>query len=225
MGLLKDIGNAISNVASKAVSVVSEVVSTIGKNVVEKSVEFLKVATQTLQVVTKVVESIAQQLNIIKAEDNVEDLGDKSLRAEKTSKEFEVRRDYIDYLKNEIKSQGKEELEKLTPQERLARRVIGTSILSKAIEEEYSTEISVGFWEKAIQAGLSSQEIQELITKFTDVGIKPEEFVKYLNKELSFKEEDTIECVLLESYKQLEPQANTKELEEKILSMQRKTKV
>jgi acyl carrier protein len=222
MGFWGSVWSGIKSVAKAAVEVVTTAVKEVGKALVEKATEYLNLGIDALQKVVGVVETIAKALGIIKPEDDSEDLGDRAMRAEKTIEDFDTTRDYINYLKQEIRAKTKDELEKLSPEERLARKALGTSILSKAIEEEFDTSIPVEFWEKATKAGLGSKEIQEILQKFKDVGIEPSQFVKYLKRELNIKDEDKIEDVLVDAYRNLEPNANQKEIEEKILSMQRK---
>ena len=214
--------SGLSSFVSKAVSVVTSVAKSIGKALVEKATEYLNLGIDALQKVVGVVETIAKALGIIKPEDDSEDLGDRAMRADKKIEDFDSTRDYINYLKQEIRAKTKDDLEKLSPQERLARKALGTSILSKAIEEEFDTSIPTEFWEKATKAGLGSKEIQEILQKFKDVGIEPAQFVKYLKKELNIKDEDKMEDTLIDTYKNLEPNASEKEIEEKVLGMQRK---
>jgi hypothetical protein len=222
MGFWGSIWSGIKSVAKVAVDIVKSTVKEVGKVLVEKATDFLKIGVEALQTVLNVVETIAKSLGIIKQEDNNEDLGDRAMRAEKNIEDFDSTRDYINYLREEIKAKTKDEFERLSPEERLARRALGASILSKAIEEEFDTKIPIEFWEKAIKLGLDSKEIEEILEKFKSVGIKPEEFIKYLKRELNIQDEDKIENSLIDAYKNLEPNATQEELEEKILSMQRK---
>jgi|GEM_PF-4781929 len=214
--------SGLCSFVSKAVSVVTSAVKSVGKVLVEKATEYLNLGIDALQKVVGIVETIAKALGIIKPEDDSEDLGDRAMRSEKTIEDFDSTRDYINYLRQEIRAKTKDELEKLSPQERLARKALGTSILSKAIEEDFNTSIPVEFWEKAIKAGLGDKEIQEILQKFQDVGIEPTQFVKYLKRELNIKDEDKMEDTLIDTYKNLEPNASDKEIEEKILGIQRK---
>jgi acyl carrier protein len=218
MGLFSAIGSFIS----KAVSVVTDTVKSVGKALVKKATDFLKLGIDTLQKVVGVVETIAKALGIVTPEDNIEDLGDRAIRADKKIEDFESTRDYINYLKQEIRAKKVDELEKLSPEERLARKTLGASILSQAIEEEFNTSIPVEFWDKATKAGLGAKEIHEILQKFKDVGVKPNQFVRYLKRELDLRDEDKMEDTLIDVYKKLEPDATEKEIEEKILNMQRK---
>ncbi len=223
MGFWGSVWSGITSVVKSAVDVVSSTVKSVGGFLVEKAKEFLKVEMETLKLIVKVVENVAKALGIIKPEDDSEDLGDRAMRADKKIEDFDSTREYIEYLRNNIKAKSKEEIERLSPEERLARRALGTSILSKSIEEEFDTKIPVEFWAKVAKVGLSGTEIQNILDKFRDVGIKPEDFVKYLKKELKIEDEDKMEDTLLKAYMKLEPNATQRELEEKVLSMQRRT--
>jgi acyl carrier protein len=201
---------------------ITSVAKSVGKLLTEKATEFLRVGIETFNLIVKVVENVAKALGIIKPEDDSENLGDRAMRADKKIEDFDSTRDYIEYLRNEIKAKSKEEIERLSPEERLARRALGTSILSKSIEEEFDIKIPVEFWAKVAKVGLSGVEIENILKKFKDVGIEPEKFVKYLKRELKIEDEDKLEDTLLKAYMKLEPNISQKELEEKILSMQRR---
>ncbi len=105
---------------TSAVDVVSSTVKSVGGFLVEKAKEFLKVEMKILKLIVKVVENVAKALGIIKPEDDSEDLGDRAMRADKKIEDFDSTRDYIEYLRNEIKAKSKDEIERLSPEERLA---------------------------------------------------------------------------------------------------------
>jgi len=213
------IWDSLCSLASKAVEVVSSVVKSVGKAIVEKTTEFLTVATKTLELINSVVEFIAKKLGIIEDKDSAEDLGDRAMRAEKTEEDFNSTSDYIEYLKKEIEAKKPEELEKLSPEERLARVAMGTAMLSKAIEEKTSLEIPVSFWKDAVEAGLSGEEIDLMLKKFKEAGIAPADFSKYLRRELDFKDSYKFDNVLIEEYKELEPTLSSEEIEEKVINL------
>ncbi len=214
--------DSLSNFISKGIDIVKDVGKAVGKVIVERSIEFLKTGTQILKLVTSVIETVAKELDIIKPEDNIEDLGDRAMRADKKIEDFENTTEYINYLKYAIKPKPRDEFERLSPEERVARRALGASILSKAIEEKYDMKIPVEFWAKATRVGLNDKEIQGILQKFKDVGIEPEQFVRYLEKELEMKNEDKVENVLVEVYKKIAPNMSLKEIEERVLSLPRK---
>jgi hypothetical protein len=220
MGFFSSLGNAISSVVSSAVSVVSNAVKTIGNAVVETAEKFLDMGIEKLEKVGKVIEKIAKVLGIIKPEEKVEDIGDRAMRSDKKPEDFDSTNDYIEYLRENIRAASKEELEARPLEERLARRSVGNALLSKAIGEKKSFEIPVEFWKETVSLGLDAKEIDTFLTKFQNAGIAPSEFLKYLKRELDLKEESKIDSALVDAYKELEPEADIKEIEEKVVRMQ-----
>jgi hypothetical protein len=210
------------SVASAAVSVVSSAISSIGSRIVESANSFLRAGARFLDTVSDIMEGIAKKLGIIEEKDNAEDLGDRAMRADKKMEDFESAKEYIEYLKKEISQTPKEELEKLPPNERLARRAVGNAILSKALQENMKMEIPVDFWVEAVKAGLSGKEIDEMLKRFKEAGIKPADFVKYLKKELSSKEEEKMDSFLVDTFREIEPEASLKEIEERVFDLQRR---
>ena len=218
MGFFSSLWEGVKSLASKAVSVVTSSVKKVGEVIVEGAKKFLEIEIEKLEVVKDILETIAKALGIIKPEENVEELGDKAMKAEKKPEEFDSINQYIDYLRTQIHS-SKKELEKLAPEERLARVSIGSALLSKAIEEKKSLEIPVEFWDEAVRLGLSAKEIDEYLNKFKQAGVKPEEFLKYLKRELNINDEEKVESALINAYKELEPNLDIKDIEEKVISL------
>ena len=219
MGFWSSVGSAISSAFSGAVNIVSKAVTAVGTVLVETAKKFLEIGAEKLNQIVEVLEVIAKALGIIKPEEDAEELGDKAMKADKKPEDFDSINAYIDYLRTEIQS-AKKDLETLTPEERLARRAVGCTILAKAIEEKKSLEIPVEFWKEAIRVGLNAKEIDEFLTKFKNVGIAPSDFVKYLKRELASKEESKMDSVLIQAYKELDPSINKKEIEEKVVRLQ-----
>jgi len=206
---------------SSVVSVVSSAVKAVGQVVLDKSKEFLKMSIETLKVVTEVLEVIAKSMGILSPIETIEELGDRALSADKKIEDFDTTKEYIEYLRGEIRAKSIDELRSLPAEERLARRVVGNSIVSKAIEEEYSLDIPVEFWDRVTEARLGGQEINEILKRFKSNDIEPKDFVEYLKRELSREEEDRVDSFLVDTYRELEPESDPKHIEEKILSMQR----
>jgi len=221
MGFWGSLWSGVKSFASKAVSVVSSAVKSVGSVIVEGAKKLLEFEIEKLKTVVEVIETIGKMLGIIKPEEDVEILGDKAMKADKKPEDFDSFNDYIEYLRNEISS-SKEKIEKLPPEERLARKAIGSTILSKAISERKSLEIPMEFWKEAISKGLNAKEIDYFLTKFKNDGISPVDFVKYLKRELNLKEETKVEDSLIKAYKELEPSADVKLLEEKVINLQGK---
>jgi len=204
-------------VSSVAMKIVTESAKAIGKVIVEEAKDFLKMTA--LKSVTAVLETIARPLKIIKADENVEKLGDKAIKADKKMEDFNSANKYIEYLRNEVKSSS-EEIKKLPPEERLARIGIGDAILSEAISEKKSLEIPSEFWKESVEAGLNAKEMDYFLDKFKKAGIEPVDFAKYLRREIDSPQEAKIDTFLLENFKKLEPNLGEKDIEEKIVRLQ-----
>jgi len=221
MGFWGSVCSAVSSVVSSAVSVVSSAVKAVGSVVVEGAKKFLEMGIEKLEKVVTILETIAKALGIIKPEEDTEELGNKAMKADKKPEDFDSTNEYIEYLRNEIRS-SKEELEALPLEERLARKAVGSALLSKAISEKKSLEIPVEFWKETVSLGLDAKEIDQFLTKFKNAGIAPSDFLKYLKRELDTKEESKMDSVLVEAYRELEPDVDIKDIEEKIVNLQGK---
>lgn len=220
MGFWGSLGRAVSSAVSSAVSAVTSVVKSVGKVVVESATEFLKMGIEKLEKVVNILESIAKVLGILKPEEDTEELGDKAMRADKKPEDFDNTNAYIEYLRKEIRASSKMELEKLPPEDRLARRAVGSALLSKAIAEKKSLEIPAEFWKETVNLGLSAKEVDAFLTKFKNAGVAPSDFLKYLKREIDTKEESKVDSALIQAYKELEPEVDIKDIEEKVIRMQ-----
>ena len=219
MGLFSNVLNIGYQVISASVRIVTESVKAVGKVIVNEAKDFLKTSIETLKNVISVLDTIGKVLDILTGNENVEILGDKAMKADKKMEDFDSANRYIEYLRNEIKT-SQEELKKLPLEERLARRAVGSALLSKAISEKKSLEIPVEFWKESVEAGLNAKEIDYFLDKFKKAGIAPVDFAKYLKRELNGEKESKIDNFLLENFKELEPKLDTKEIEEKIVRLQ-----
>ncbi len=221
MGFWSSLGSAVSSFVSGAVSVVSSAIKAVGSVVVESAKKFLEMDIEKLEKIVTILETIAKALGIIKPEEDAEELGDKAMKADKKPEDFDSTNEYIEYLRNEIRS-SREEMESLPAEERLARRAVGSALLSKAISEKKSLDIPVEFWKESVTLGLSAKEIDQFLTKFKEAGVAPSDFLKYLKRELASKEESVMDSALIKAYKTLEPGMDEKEIEEKVVRLQGK---
>ena len=203
-----------------AIGLVSSLAGSVGNMLATGATKLLEFQA-ALEPITKTIDNVAIINKILTPKENLEELGDKVIKSNKKLEDFNSVNSYIDYLRHKIHS-SKEELEKLSPEEILARLSIGAALTSKAIEEKKSLEIPVEFWKEAVNLGLSAKEIDKFLTKFKQTGVKPEEFLKYLKRELNTNEEEKVESALVDAYKELAPQKDIKQIEEEILRMQKR---
>lgn len=202
---------------SSAATFVSNAVSTIGGALAGAASNLLKVAGPLLGQVGTVIQVVGILLNILKPNEEVEELGAKALEAEQKPEDFDSNAEYIDYLRNEIKL-DKEKFEKATDVEKIARTAVGASIVAKGIEEKKGFDIPTIFWVKVAEQALKAKEINALIDAFK--GDKLETFVDYADGKLSYKDEVKTGDKLTEMYKDLEPELSKEEIEEKVMKLE-----
>ena len=200
-------------------AVISSLISNVGEVVVEGVKKFLSVGVEILEKAITIIDGVAKAAGIIEPDQHAEDIGDRAMRADKKPEDFDSINGYIDYLKKDIEGHTQAELESLPPEERLARKAVGCAVLSKAISEKKSLDIPHDFWETAVKAGLTAQEIDTFLTKFKASGLEPEDFNKYLKKELEFSKARKFDNAMVTAYKELEPEMTEEEITEKIIGL------
>jgi len=200
-------------------AVISSLISNVGVDVVEGVKKFLSVGVEILEKAITIIDGVAKAVGIIEPDQHAEDIGDRAMRADKKPEDFDSINGYIDYLKKDIEGHTQAELESLPPEERLARKAVGCTVLSKAISEKKSLDIPYDFWETAVKAGLTALEIDTFLTKFKASGLEPEDFNKYLKKELEFSKARKFDNAMVTAYKELEPEMTEEEITEKIIGL------
>ena len=185
-GVAVSAGVAISAFAKMAVAVIATRIPDI--------VRVLK----AIEAASAVIQFISEMLGK-KMEDDPEELGYKAMHAEKKKEDFDDIDEYIDYLNNEIQI-DKEEMKKMTPEEKAACQVVGSAIqcvsISKElginIEPENYADIGLIASNEKIQSYLGNTEemsrnILKLITALKEYGVFDlKEVDDYLNNKGDF---------------------------------------
>ena len=218
MGWFSSACSFVGSVVSSAVNVISSVAGSIGGALASSAGNLLKVASPWLGTVVQVIQVVGMLLNIIKPEDNIEELGAKAMEADKKPEDFDSNAQYIDYLKNEVKL-DQEKFDKATEPEKMARMAVGASIVAKAIEEKKGFDIPLSTWVAMAKLNLTDKanEIDKILDTFKEG--KLEDFVSYTEGKLDAKKEIEIGDSLVEMYKVLEPNMSEKEIENKVMKM------
>ncbi len=209
---------AIISVVSSAISVVSSVVSTVGKALVTGATKLLEIAGKHLDTIANVIETIGKILDIIAHDDNIDELGAKAMQSEKKPEDFDKISEYIDHLKNEIEL-DMDKFDNAKMEDKLARKAIGATIVSKGIEEKKDTSIPMEFWKEVAKQGMSNKEIDRTIDLFKENKEK-NQFSEYMNGKLDYKDEVKVGGMIIEMYRKLEPNMTIEEIEDKIMKME-----
>ncbi len=209
---------AIGSFISGAISVVSSAVSSIGSAMAGVAGALLKVATPYLSALMTIVNVVSKILGILNPNETPEELGDKAMRSDKTPEDFDTTQEYIVHLREEVDF-DKEEFDKLSDEDKLARSAIGTAISMKAINETKGFDVSLDTWTsmaKLYDKGvLNKENIHTFIDEFKD---NQEDLNGYVNKEIKGAKGVEVAGALSEAYKKLEPELSTEAINDKVLS-------
>jgi len=211
---------AIIGFVSSAISVVSSVVSTVGKGLVTGATKLLEVAGKHLETIANVIETIGKILNVIASDDRIDELGAKAIQSDKKPEDFERISDYIEHLKNEVEL-DMEKFNNAKTEDKLARKAIGATIVSKGIEAKKETSIPVEFWKEVTKQGMNNIEIEKTIDLFKEHK-EDNKFSDYMNGKLEYKDEVKVGGMIIEMYRKLDPNMTIEEIEDKIMKMEGK---
>jgi len=211
---------AIISAVSSAISVVSSVVSTVGRALVTGATKLLEVAGKHLDTISNVIETMGKILNVVATDDKIDELGAKAIQSEKKPEDFDKISEYIEHLKNEIEL-DMDKFDNANMEDKLARKAIGATIVSKGIEEKKETSIPMEFWKEVTKQGMSNKEIDKTIDLFKE-SKEENKFSEYMNGELDFEDEVKVGKMIIEIYRELEPNMTIEEIEDKIMKMEAK---
>jgi len=214
---------AIISFVSSAISVVSSVVSTVGRGLVAGATKLLEVAGKHLETIANVIETIGKILNVIASDDKIDELGAKAIQSDKKPEDFEKISDYIEHLKNEVEL-DMEKFNNAKTEDKLARKAIGATIVSKGIEAKKETSIPMEFWKEVTKQGMNNIEIEKTIDLFKEHK-EDNKFSEYMNGKLGYKDEVKVGGMIIEMYKKLDPNMTIEEIEDKIMKMEGKREV
>jgi len=212
-GLCDFVGSAISAVGSA----LGSVVGTIGG----WASNLLKVASPWLGWTMEVVKWAGRFMNVMKPDDNIEELGQKALDADKMPEDFDSNATYIDYLRHEVQL-DREKFKKAGTTEKLARQATGVAVVAKGIEEkkdmtiDLSTWVAMGKLASEQQLQHKEQEVDALLEAFKKGEISQADFADYVEGKLDEQKELTVGDRLIEVLEPLDPSATPQDLEDKV---------
>lgn len=207
MGLFSGLGNWISGALSTLTSGIREMATSI--------------ASLGLSLATKVgeaIKTVGVSLNILRPEDNMDELGEKAMLSDKGPDDFESMSAYIDHLRNDV-SLDKEKFDSLSDTDKLERASIGASITLKGINEKLDTVVSPSFMATVALLDLDAKEIIGTIKSYKENGLDTADYKLYVNNELSIDETHKHGNALVQAYQKLEPQMSLEQIEDKVMGL------
>jgi len=221
MGWFGSVCSSIGSFVSGAVSVVSSAVGSIGGVLATAASTLLKVASPYLATISTIVQIIGAVLNILKPEESVDEIGDKAMSADKQVEDFNTTEEYIEYLRDEV-SFNKDEFDKLSKEDKIARTAVGTSIVMKAIDKKKGVTISTDTWitlAKLQESGnlKDVKEFDKILDTFKDNQI---DLKKYVDGKLDGEQNLQVGDKLIDMYQTLEPNLSKEHIEKKVMNME-----
>ena len=221
MGWFGSVCSSIGSFVSGAVSVVSSAVGSIGSVLATSASTLLKIASPYLATISTIVQIIGAVLNILKPEESVDEIGDKAMSADKQVEDFNTTEEYIEYLRDEV-SFNKDEFDKLSKEDKIARTAVGTSIVMKAIDKKKGVTISTDTWitlAKLQESGnlKDVKEFDKILDTFKDNQI---DLKKYVDGKLDGEQNLQVGDKLIDMYQTLEPNLSKEHIEKKVMNME-----
>lgn len=212
----------LGSFVSAVCSVVSSVVSTIGSAIANGATKLLQIAGKGIEAVINTIRNVGVALGIVQPDENLEELGEKAIVADKKVEDFDYVSDYIQYLRDEVEF-DKAKFDKLDDKDKLARKAIGATIVSKGIEDKMDTIIPMDFWVETTKQGMGQKEISGVIDIFKENNID-NNFSDFCKGSLGFKDKVKTSNLLVDMYKELEPDLSNDDIENKIINMKEVSK-
>ncbi|NME81604.1 hypothetical protein [Clostridium sp. SM-530-WT-3G] len=235
MGILSNIGSALSSVGSAICSGISSACSAIGGALFSGASGIASLATGIvspliglglpeiligIKVIGGIISTIAEMLGLKDKEETPEELGMKAEEAERKPEQFESTEKYIEYLRNEVQI-DKEKLENLSDEDKVKYAAIGSSIYVKGMEEKYGMNMPADFWRTVADLKMDGQEVKAYIDNFKKHNITDmSDMTNYIKRDLDDgKDRGAISDAMIDSLKELNPDATREELYEKLISL------
>ncbi len=226
MGWLGSICSSIGSAISSAVSFVGSCIGSIGSVLGDFATKFLSVvgpAIPYLNAILTTIQIIAYILDIIGKDDKVEELGFKATQADKKPEDFDSTKEYIDYLRNEVKLDI-EKFHNLKPEQKLGSAAIGIAIVTKGISEKMQMEIPPEFLKEIGRQNFKAEEVKSLIENYKENNVKLVDLNKYLEGKLQIDDNKIHSSVIEQTLKQLNPELSDKDIADKIWEMKQKSR-
>lgn len=181
MGLFDAIGSVIGAVCSAVESVCSAVGGAIAAGISTLATAI----APYLATVATIVSAIANILGIFKENERPEDLGQAMEQMDKKPEDFDSINEYIDYLREGIRSGEVKLNDNLSDIQKAAYTATGAALGIKAIDEKYQLQTSDEFWgqmgKKFEEGKITPIEITKILETSSKNSVSAENVTNYIN--------------------------------------------
>ena len=221
MGLLGAFIGGVASFLSTAVSTVGSAIVGVASTLIAKLPD-LALAKEVVGFIATVISKVAEFLGVGPKDENMEELGAKAMQEGIRPKmEEETTQEYLDYLRNEVVL-DREKYEKLSDTEKVACSTLGTTLVSKSIEEKTGVELPPEFLLSIAKTKMRAEEITKFISEFGkneifNMGVLSD----YLSNKLTESKVEKVDSIIVSSLKELNPDVSEQAIKEEILDMKR----
>lgn len=218
LGIISVIGDWISNTIVKVGPAIGAAVSAL----VTKLPNIIISAKIVVDTISTVVSKVAESLGIAPKDENPEELGVKAIQdGTRPKMNTETTQEYLDYLRKDVQL-DREKYEKMSIEEKVACNALGTTMVSKSIEEKTGVELPPEFLMTVYKSKLRFEQVERFINTFADRGISSMgDFTKYITNDLSEGQAEKVGRIIKDSIKELSPTMTEEEIMQKVVDMKR----
>ncbi|WP_217542983.1 hypothetical protein [Vibrio metschnikovii] len=207
----------IINSIPAMITAISKMATTVGPMIAKYAPIVLETLEKNLPRVIQTIEALSLAANVLRPNEQVEELGAKAMAADKTPEDFARINDYIDYLRNEVEVDSQALSQ--DPLDSTIRHAIGAAIALKGVGEIVGTEISLPFLKTISQLGLEPQLILTIVQAYAQSGLSADEVEQYLNDQLSIAQSQQHSEVLVTAYQVADPQLDRQQAEDAVMNL------
>lgn len=212
-----------------AVSIISTVVSTIGPTIASATsalitklpMEVLKAKT-IMDGISFIISKVAEFFGLVPKDEKIEELGAKAMQEDtRPQMEGETTQEYLDYLRKDVQL-DEEKYTQMSDTEKLACSALGTTIVSKSIQEKFGVELSPDFLVTMYKTKMKYEQVTKFIENFSNNGFTSmNQLTKYITNDLSEVQAQKIGGVIKTSLKELNPDLSNSDIQKQIVDMKR----
>lgn len=222
MGIIMGLISAACGFISSLVATAGPVITSAATALATKLPMAALGAKVAIDTISTVISKTAEVLGIAPAEEDHEELGAKVMQEDtKPRTEFETTQEYLDYLRKDVPL-DKEKYAKMTEEQKIACSVVGTTMVSKSIEEKAGVEISPEFLITIYKSKLRYEQVEKLINNFSDRGITSmDEMTRFITNELPEERVPETGEAIRTSLKEVSPSLSDEEIMQEVVNMKR----
>ena len=198
------------------VSNIKTFITVVGPAVTNTAIKIVELAKTHLPTIVKYVETFAKSMQILSANETIEDMGRKALLSDKKPEDFDTNRDYIDHLRHKVQT-NPEKIKTETEINKLTNLALGAAIIIKTINEVKESDVPIKVWVSIAKLGLKQPEAEALLDSFKD---SYDALNDYLVGQQNPEQEISTGDKITEVFKEIYPELSNTEIDAKVMRLE-----